>query len=210
MQRPSTLLALWGILCAAGPAPAADARPQDRPVPAAQSFTATGGHVEFTAVGWPSALTIHGKGDGIEGRLAVLGPSVSGALSFDLSGLSTGIGLRDRHMKEKYLEVAQHPRATLALTGVSLASLPVGDRFDPVRVPWDGMLTLHGVTRRVAGEARIGRAGNAVKTVAEFTVDIGEFGIEVPSYMGITVAEKVEVKVSLTGGLEAARDPAPQ
>jgi polyisoprenoid-binding protein YceI len=210
MQRPSTLLALWGILCAVGPARAATAQPQDRPVPATQTVATTGGHVEFTAVGWPSALTIHGKGDGVEGSLAVEGASVSGTLSFDLSGLSTGISLRDRHMKEKYLEVAQHPRATLALAGVSLAPLPAGDRFDPVRVPWNGMLTLHGVTQRVAGEARIGRAGNAVKTVAEFTVDIGEFGIDVPSYMGITVAEKVQVKVSLTGGLEAAHDAAPR
>lgn len=208
MQRPSTLFALWGILCAAAPARPANASAQDRPAPETRTVTATGGHVEFTAVGWPSALTIHGKGEGIDGQLAVEGASLSGTLSFDLSGLSTGIGLRDRHMKEKYLEVAQHPRATLAVNGLSLAALPAGDRYDPVRVPWEGMLTLHGVTQRVAGEARIGRAGNAVKTVAEFTVDIGAFGVEVPSYMGITVAEKVEVKVTFTGGLEAAHDAA--
>jgi polyisoprenoid-binding protein YceI len=206
MQRPSTLLALWGILCSAASAPA-----HDRPVPSTtRTVTATGGHVEFTAVGWPSALTIHGKGEGLEGRLAVDGTAVSGTLTFDLTGLTTGIGLRDRHMKEKYLEVATHPRATLALEGVSVAALPAGDRFDPVRVPWQGMLTLHGVTQRVSGEARIARAGNAVKTVAQFPVDISAFGIEVPSYMGITVAEKVEVKVTFSGGVEAARDAAPR
>lgn len=209
MQRPSTLLALWGILCAA-PAPVASAPDQDRPAASTQTVTATGGHVEFTAVGWPSALTIHGKGEGIDGRLSVDGASVSGTLTFDLSGLSTGIGLRDRHMKEKYLEVERYPRAALALEGVSTAPLPAGDRFDPVRVPWQGMLTLHGVTQRVSGEARVGRAGNAVKTVAEFEVDISAFGIEVPSYMGITVAEKVQVKVTFSGGVEAARDPAPR
>jgi polyisoprenoid-binding protein YceI len=205
MQRPSTLLALWGILCAASSAPS-----QDRPASSTQTVTATGGHVEFTAVGWPSALTIHGKGDGVEGRLAVDGVAVSGTLTFDLSGLTTGIGLRDRHMKEKYLEVGRHPRAALALEGVSLSPLPAGDRYDPVRVPWQGMLTLHGVTQRVSGEARIGRAGNAVKTVAEFPVDISAFGIEVPSYMGITVAEKVQVKVSFSGGVEASHDAAPR
>jgi polyisoprenoid-binding protein YceI len=205
MQRPSTLLALWGILCST-----ASAAAQDRPLLSTLTVTATGGHVEFTAVGWPSALTIHGKGEGLEGRLAVDGTAVSGTLTFDLTGLKTGIGLRDRHMKEKYLEVARHPRATLALEGVSVAPLPAGDRFDPVRVPWQGMLTLHGVTQRVTGEARIARAGNAVKTVAEFPVDISAFGIEVPSYMGITVAEKVEVKVTFSGGVEAVRDAAPR
>jgi polyisoprenoid-binding protein YceI len=204
MQRPSTLLALWGILCAVPDAPA-----QDRPVPSTtRTVTATGGQVEFTAVGWPSALTIHGKGDGIDGRLAVDGASVSGTLTFDLAGLTTGIGLRDKHMKEKYLEVERHPRASLALEGVSVAALPAGDRFDPVRLPFQGMLTLHGVTQRISGEARVGRAGNAVKTVAEFPIDIGAFGIEVPSYMGITVAEKVQVKVSFSGGVEAAHDAA--
>lgn len=206
MRRPSTLLALWGILCAAAAAPA-----QDRPAASTtRTVTATGGHVEFTAVGWPSALTIRGKGDGLEGRLAVEGAFVSGTLTFDLTGLTTGIGLRDRHMKEKYLEVARHPRAALALERVSVAPLPAGDRVGPIRVPWQGMLTLHGVTQRVSGEARIARAGNAVKIVAEFAVDISAFGIEVPSYMGITVAEKVEVKVSFSGGVEVARDRAPR
>jgi polyisoprenoid-binding protein YceI len=210
MKRPPTLFALLGILCLS-PLVATSARSQDGPpssTRAPQGVAVTSGTIEFTAVGWPSALTIHGKGDGLDGHVAVLGASASGTLSFDLSVLSTGIGLRDRHMKEKYLEVASHPRATLALARASIERLPARDSFDPVVVPWEGTLTLHGATRPVSGEARVARAGNAVKTVAEFAIVLGDYGIAVPSYMGITVAEKVQVKVTWTGALEAVHDAA--
>ena len=79
MKRPSTLSVLTGILCLqpcatqAGtftPQQAAQASADRSPL----TVEVRPGHVEFYAVGWPSALTIRGKGDGLEGRLRSTAP----------------------------------------------------------------------------------------------------------------------------------------
>lgn len=212
MKRPSTLLVLTGILClptyvahagafTAQPATQALSRP-------ALSVGVQPGRVEFDAVGWPSALKIHGQGGGLEGRLRVEGAAVSGAVAFELQSLTTGIALRDRHMKEKYLETARFPRATLTLSHIALDKVPSAESFGPVTVSFGGTLSLHGVEKPIAGEARISRAGSSVTTTASFEINIRDFGIAVPSYMGITVAEKVQVRVGFPAQLETSPDAA--
>src|SRR5262245_61021757 len=210
MKRPSTLPVLTGILCLpAFLAQAGAFAPQEgsstRP---AVSVGVQPGRVEFDAVGWPSALKIHGKGEGLEGRLRVEGAAVTGAVAFDLQSLSTGIELRDRHMKEKYLETARFPRATLTLSHIALDKVPASDTFGPVTVPFGGTLSLHGVEKPVKGEAKITRSGSSLTTTAAFEINIKDFGIGVPSYMGITVAEKVQVRVGFPARLEASSDAA--
>jgi polyisoprenoid-binding protein YceI len=211
MKRPSTLPVLTGILCLpAFVGPAGAFTPQaTASATAARPALSVGvqpGRVEFDAVGWPSALKIHGKGEGLEGRLRVEGAGVSGAIAFDLQSLSTGIALRDRHMKEKYLETARFPRATLTLSRVALEKVPATDRFGPVAVPFGGTLSLHGVEQPVTGEAKIARSGSSLTTTATFEINIKDFGIGVPSYMGITVAEKVQVRVGFPAQLEPSHD----
>ena len=212
MKRPSTLPVLTGILCLPTLlVPAGAFSPQDsnatRP---AVSVGVQPGRVEFDAVGWPSALKIHGKGEGLEGQLRVEGAAVSGAVAFDLQSLSTGIAMRDRHMKEKYLETGRFPRATLTVSRVAIDKVPASETFGPVTVSFGGTLSLHGVERPVAGEAKISRAGSTVTTAASFEINIKDFGIGVPSYMGITVAEKVQVRVGFPAQLEASPDAAPR
>src|SRR5262245_17940595 len=76
------------------------------------------GTVEFEAIGRPSALKIHGKGEAPKGKLTVKDSQVSGQVSFRLDSLQTGIALRDKHMKEKYLESEKFPEATLQITKI--------------------------------------------------------------------------------------------
>jgi polyisoprenoid-binding protein YceI len=211
MKRPSTLPVLTGILCLqayAAPAGTLTGQASSPPTAARPAVTVAvqPGRVEFDAVGWPSALKIRGKGTGLEGRLLVEGAAVSGAIAFDLTTLETGIALRDRHMKEKYLETARFPRATLTLSRLALEKVPSAETFGPVTVPFGGTLSLHGVEKPIAGEAKISRAGPSLTTAASFEINIKEFGIGVPSYMGITVAEKVQVRVGFPALLEASGD----
>jgi polyisoprenoid-binding protein YceI len=165
--------------------------------------------VEFVAVGWPSALEIHGKGKGLHGRIAVAGSSAQGRVSFDLQTLDTGIGLRNRHMKEEYLETTRFPQATLTLTRVDVQDLAGQPAFSGRRVPFEGLLELHGVSRPVSGEAQVTRDGSGVKVEAAFGVRTTDFGIRTPSYLGITVAEEVKVKVRFSAPVEGAPHAAP-
>jgi polyisoprenoid-binding protein YceI len=162
------------------------------------------GSVEFFAVGWPSALKIHGKGTGADGEFEVTGTQVTGSIGFDLGSLETGIGLRDRHMKEKYLETSKFPRASLSLSHLETAKLPESGSFGAMTVPFEGVLSLHGVERPVTGEAKVSRVGTQVTGAATFWINLAEFGIDVPKYLGITVAEKVQVRASFSAALFAA------
>lgn len=156
------------------------------------------GRVEFDATGWPSALRIHGQGRGLAGTLRVGAGAPSGTISFRLDTLDTGIGLRNRHMTETYLETAKYPSAVLTLTRLDVARLPATESFDVGDVEFEGALELHGLNRLVKGKARIARDHGRIDVEAALELSTTDFGIEVPKFMGITVGEQVKVKVAFS------------
>lgn len=151
------------------------------------------GSVKFLAVGKPSMLKIHGTSTGgPTGTLNLEGTQLKGDISFELDKLDTGIALRTQHMKEKYLQVKEYPRAKL-----TLLEAPVDADFaktlSTAEKPFKGKLSLHGKEKEVPGSFT---AKNGV-VQARFPITLSEFGIEVPKYLGITVADTVDVDVEL-------------
>ena len=153
------------------------------------------GKTMFKAVGRPSALKIIGEGPGPSGQVKVTEGQLRGVFIVDLNGLDTGVGLRTRHMKEKYLEVGKFPRATLILTQAALPAADVSQNFKYEKLPFLGTLSLHGVDKPVSGTADIERTGKNVKVSAGFDLKLTDYGIEIPKYVGITVAEDVTVSI---------------
>lgn len=141
----------------------------------------------FLAKGFPSALKINGKFKGSEGLVGNLTKSDSSwslNANCSLKHFETGLGLRDQHMREKYLEVAEHPSAIL-----SVKESPLG------RESFVGELSLHGVTKSVSGTVKWdGDIANI-----EFPLRLSDFNIGVPSFMGITVAQEVFVSAQVEG-----------
>ena len=149
---------------------------------AKEKLSAKGGEVAFTAIGRPSLLKIRGKGNPAQGEVVLeAGKVQSGRFEFELNTLDTGIGLRDTHMREKYLQVKEHPKAVLLLKSADENS-------------FNGELTLHGVTKPITGKVT---ASEAKKIDASFNIKLSEYAINVPKYMGITVADEVEVVVKI-------------
>lgn len=205
MKRPSTLFALAGFLCLGlGPNDPASLKPSDVRI----EMSTDAGSVEFVATGWPSALKIHGKGTGPAGTLTVTDHAVTGSLAVDLASLETGIGLRDRHLKEEYLQVDRYPQARLTLSHLDVRRLPEGATFGAVAIPFEGTLLLHGVEKPVSGQARVSRNDSRVAVSAQFSISLGDFGVGVPKYMGITVAEKVDVKAAFSAAVGRPHDVA--
>ena len=84
----------------------------------------TSHEINFLAVGQPSALKISGKlapGSAMTGKLEVVKNELVGNASIALDSFDTGIGLRNRHMKEKYLETAKYPEAKISLKQIGRA-----------------------------------------------------------------------------------------
>ncbi len=155
-------------------------------------FAVEGGAVEALVIGRPSLLKIKATGESAKGTLTVDGKKVDGIFEFALSTLDSGIELRDDHMKNKYLKVSSHPKAVLAIRDLQLATAFSSERPEVSETEFNGDLTLHGVTKAVKGKFKV---GDDRKISADFKLKLTDFQIEIPSYMGITVADEVNVRV---------------
>lgn len=140
--------------------------------------------VQFTAIG-PGGLRIGGR----SGDLQVTDTGAAIKVTVPLAGLKTGIDLRDRHMKEKYLHVAQYPNAVLEVQRAALKQPAAGGS---VTAEVDGTLLLHGVTKPVHFKYAAKHEGGRIRVDGGLRIDIRNHGIEVPSYMGLKVKPEVE------------------
>ncbi len=154
--------------------------------------------VEFLAIGKPSLLKIKGSGGKILGQVKLENGQITGRLNVSLDSISTGISLRDQHMKEKYLETGKFPEAVLEITELSLDPnfLVVGDA-KKAEVPFKGKLILHGTEKLITGSSKIESLKDSLSVRANFKTSISEFNIAVPSYLGIKVADEVEITADI-------------
>ena len=160
-------------------------------------FEKTKGEVNFLAVGNPGFLKVNGKGAGVQGSLTVESVNATGEFQFDLDSLDTGIGLRNKHMKEKYLETPKYPTATFKITELKLSTFN-SDQAEIKNQPFKGTLKLHNVENEVSGTFSAKRSGKEVSGFAEFDIPLSKYRIDIPSYAGVTVAESVKVKITFS------------
>jgi polyisoprenoid-binding protein YceI len=149
-----------------------------------QSGTAA---VSFSALG-PAGMTINGTTPDL--RVAESTGDIG--ITVPLARLTTGIALRDDHMRNKYLEVATYPEAVLHVARAALVF--------PAQAPTSssvvGALTLHGVTRNVTIAYSAQRGADGTYSVAGKTaLDMRDYNITVPSYLGVAVKPNVTLDV---------------
>lgn len=139
--------------------------------------------VSFLAVG-PAGLKINGVSTALEtkddGEFVII--------RVPLDTLETGISLRDRHMKEKYLETQKFSHAELK---VAKALLKEGRQQKG-----SGTFTVHGVSKPINFVYEVVPAEGGMAVQGNFDINLKEHGIEVPSYLGVTVKPEVKVAAS--------------
>ncbi|MCY4075483.1 MAG: YceI family protein [Acidobacteria bacterium] len=119
-----------------------------------------------------------------------------GALRVDLASLETGIGLRDGHLRGSYLEVERGPAFRHAvLAGITLRE-PLPDGRGRHETAFAGQLTLHGVERRVEGEATMDRRDGRMRVEATLSLSLEAFDIPPPRYLGVGVRDEVRLTVT--------------
>jgi polyisoprenoid-binding protein YceI len=157
------------------------------PVPAVES------RVTFVATG-PAGMKI----EGTTPDLKVSSTDANVVVTVPLSNLSTGISLRDRHMKDIYLEVGKFPETTLT---IARAQLKVPPKGAAVQADVPATLTLHGQSKPVSVHYDA-RSDAALVVTGRLHVVMTDFGITVPSYLGVTVKPDVDVNATfkLPGG----------
>ena len=118
--------------------------------------------------------------------------AIRGTLKVDLQTLETGIGMRDRHMRDNYLQVEKGPTFSTAT-------------FDDIRVEklegktvFSGILTLHGQRKKISGAAELQQHGGRIRVQEQFALKVSDFEIPAPTYLGIGLRDEIQIKVTLT------------
>ncbi|MFC3881051.1 YceI family protein [Algoriphagus namhaensis] len=112
----------------------------------------------------------------------------------DLNTLETGIGLRDRHMRENYLETEQFPFAEF--TG-KLQLLPDLKLNAPVEVKAIGTFKIHGVEKEIEVFGTLTKvAENQVQLDASFEVLLSDYSIPLPKLVFYELAENQKVTLN--------------
>jgi polyisoprenoid-binding protein YceI len=140
----------------------------------------------FMAVG-PGGLKIEGKGKGITVKEA--GGKIT--VSAPLKGLSTGISLRDNHLKDA-IKADKYPTATLVVARSAL-KFPENDKT--VEASAQGDFTFHGNTKKIPFQYKAKRTGSDYHVQGMATIKIDDFKMEQPCYLGVCVDKEVKVKV---------------
>jgi polyisoprenoid-binding protein YceI len=114
----------------------------------------------------------------------------------DLASLDTGIGLRNRHMRDRYLETKSFPFAVYAGRIKSLDPASA----EGFRAVATGDLSIHGVERRREIECRVDPVGvasspgmDALRVRCSFTVALPDHDIPIPRLMFMRIDEVMEL-----------------
>ena len=110
------------------------------------------------------------KGEEFTARDIVLDPNT----------LKTGIGLRDKHLREKYLESGKYPEAVLT-------------KAKGKDGKFDGELQVHGVTKPIQGTYEV----KDQSFVAKFKTKISDYKMGPASHLGVGAKDEVEVEITL-------------
>jgi hypothetical protein len=147
----------------------------------------------------PAGLRIEGKGREIslEEEASAL------VVRVPIAPLDTGISLRDAHLRQ-LLEADKYPAATLR---ISRSELTFPSERQPAEGTADADLTLHGQSRPVKVRYHAELAGGITKVHGSFQLDLRDYDIQAPSYLGVSVAPNVEVKAELAVKGEGTRPP---
>ncbi len=106
-----------------------------------------------------------------------------------LETLDTGIGLRNRHMRDNYLETKEYPYATYQGT---ITSVVVGDS-SAYDIALEGVFKVHGIEKTRQIKAHVDPAGDGFRVRCDFDVLLSDHNIDIPKLMFMKIDERMEL-----------------
>lgn len=133
-------------------------------------------------------------GDGTSAAALVPGAELRGSTLYfevDLASIDTGINLRNRHMREDYLETDDFPFTTFEGVIAAVGEHPDGG----LRITSPGTFSVHGVDQTRTLDCRVQPDGDGFRIGCGFMVTLEDHDIEIPRVMFLKLAEQVRVEV---------------
>lgn len=137
--------------------------------------------------------TFEGKTSAVEGIIELDNTVYKNSkinLSVYLDSIDTGIGLRNNHMKEKYLETDKFPMANYNGTIINIKHLS----YTETDIETEGILKIHGIEKEYKISGKLFNYGKLYKVYASFNVSLKEFNIEQPTLLFISVDDNIFLK----------------
>ena len=113
-------------------------------------------------------------------------------LEVDLASLDTGIGMRDRQMRNSYLEVDRYPYAAFGGTIEQVVSLP-GEMF---QVTTQGILGIHGIEQERALTCNLATVNEGYRVNCSFSVFLSDHDIEIPKLMFLKLNNEIRMDLN--------------
>ena len=143
-----------------------------------------GASTTFKAAG-PAGLSI----EGVTSDMSIADDGTSVTITVPLANLKTGIELRDKHTKDA-IEADKYPTTTLTVARAALKFPGSGAESSGDA---HGQLALHGQTRDVTFHYTAKQSGDGISVKASARINVDDFGVKRPSYLGVTVKPEVDV-----------------
>lgn len=157
----------------------------------AQEFQTQGGKAIFLSKAPLSEFT--GESKNLKGLIDVEKNLVDFYL--DLNTLKTEISLRDKHMRENYLETEKYPFAEFTGKFESVPKLTAS----PEAVKVKGKFKIHGVERDVTVTGILKKLANgSLELKAEWIIALGDYNIEIPKLVFYELAPEQQVSIEAT------------
>lgn len=109
----------------------------------------------------------------------------------DLESLDTGIGLRNRHMRENYLETDEYRYASYKGKLTNVAMNP--DSLYAYSIISEGIFSVHGVDKNIKVMSKVYMADSGYKVTSEFEIKLSDYDIEIPSLMFMKIDETIQI-----------------
>lgn len=112
----------------------------------------------------------------------------------DLNTLDTGIGLRNRHMRDNYLETNKYRFTNYK--GKITEAKKNGDGIYDVKV--EGTISIHGVIKPLTVDGTITMNDDKSYNIkTKFNVKLSDFKIDIPSLMFLKINEVIKVQLNI-------------
>lgn len=136
--------------------------------------------------------------------------AIDGRFYVELSDLDTGIGLRNTHMREQYLETDKYPKAVFVLTKVVEVDGSVLEDNKPVKITAEGNFTVHGVTRTIqvpltvtylkeSESTKSKLPGDLLHIQGGFDILLSDYNIRRPQFVILKLDEKQKIELDAFG-----------
>jgi polyisoprenoid-binding protein YceI len=172
------------------------------------------GHSQVTMKARTTTEDFEGHTSRVEGEVKLApkagagGEQVQARVEIDLASMDTGNGMRDRHMRDKYLETDRYPKAVFTLLHLESPARLELHPDQPATVRVAGTLSMHGVERplttdvsvtRVTRETIGGRAfpAEALRVHTAFPVRLSDYRISTPRFLFIKMSNTVRLEIDL-------------